>query len=116
MRHAKEASNAVPSGVLGINTMLPAPLKTGDKIKSKMKGLGVCGRLDRVCWLHVEEQSGPFPRALWKRKWTRTSLKQPAEEGDTEIRNTRFLLGALEDLKIHSNSTGTVGHGPRCHA
>lgn len=96
--------------------MLPAPLKTGDKIKSKMKGLGVCGRLDRVYWLYVEEQSGPFPRALWKGKWTWTSLKQPAEEGDTEIRNTSFLLEALEDLKIHSNSTGTVGHGPRCHA
>lgn len=62
--------------------MLPAPLKTGDKIKSKMKGLGVCGRLDRVYWLYVEEQSGPFPRALWKGKWTRTSLKQRAE-GET---------------------------------
>ena len=97
MRHTKEACNHVPSGVLGINIMLPAPLKTGNKIKSKMKGLGVCGRGDRVYWLHVEEESGHFPRALWKRKWTRTSWKQPAEEGDTEIRNTRFLLEALED-------------------
>lgn len=44
----------------------------------------------------MEKEKGHFRWALWKRKWSRTFLKQPAEEGGTEI-NTKFFLETSDD-------------------